>query len=97
MIKRDLIVPFRKHTLKECDELICQAGAVDRNRKLWKPKDDAQALHASWIEACLTESKKRLTPWEENFLNSINDQLTLSGSLSDKQIEILERIYTEKT
>lgn len=53
-------------------------------------------LHQNWIDACVNESKKRLTKWEENFLESISDQLTRTGSLSDRQAEILERIYQEK-
>jgi len=57
---------------------------------------DKQKLHQSWIDACINESTKRLTKWEEDFLESISDQLTNTGSLSDRQAEILERIYTEK-
>jgi hypothetical protein len=40
---------------------------------------------------------KELTKWEENFLESIGDQFEKRGSLSDRQTEILERIYAEKT
>lgn len=40
---------------------------------------------------------KSLTPWEEQFLESVSDQFDRSSSLSDKQFEILERIYSEKT
>ena len=50
-----------------------------------------------WIDACANEARKRLTPWEQDFLESISDQLTNRGWLSGRQIEILERIYTEKT
>ncbi len=60
-------------------------------------QENKQKLHESWIEACLNESVKRLTKWEEEFLESISDQIARTGSLSERQIEILERIYTEKT
>lgn len=40
---------------------------------------------------------KDTTPWEMNFLISIQDQFNRKGTLSDKQFEILERIYAEKT
>jgi hypothetical protein len=50
-----------------------------------------QMLHA------LESPHKDLTEWEENFLESIAKQFDRSGSLSDKQFEILDRIYAEKT
>jgi len=59
-------------------------------------KQELAKLHHAWIDACVNESKKRLSKWEEDFLTSISDQLTNTGSLSEKQVEILERIYTEK-
>lgn len=34
-----------------------------------------------------------LTKWEQDFIDSINDQFESKGNLSDKQCEILERIY----
>ena len=40
---------------------------------------------------------KTLTKWEEDFLDSLNDQYQSRRSLSDRQYEILERIYAEKT
>ena len=40
---------------------------------------------------------KELTKWEENFLESIADQFQQKGSLSDRQFEILDKIYGEKT
>ena len=52
-------------------------------------------LHYSWIEAC--QLSDNLSEWEDNFINSLLDQLIKKGSLSHKQIEILERIYADKT
>jgi hypothetical protein len=40
---------------------------------------------------------KNLTKWEEDFVASINEQFTKWNKLSDRQFEILEKIYTEKT
>ena len=51
---------------------------------------------ASWINAIQTDSDG-LTKWEEEFINSIDDQMERHGSISDRQEEILERIYAEKT
>lgn len=50
-----------------------------------------------WIEKVNTEAHKPLTEWELGFMESITDQWERTGSLSERQIEILERIYTEKT
>lgn len=40
---------------------------------------------------------KDLTEWEDSFVSSIRQQLAYKGELSDRQFEILERIYAEKT
>ena len=40
---------------------------------------------------------KTLTSWEEKFLESINTQWQDREWLSERQMEILERIYAEKT
>ena len=55
-------------------------------------KDDI----ASWIEVVNTEGRN-LSSWEKGFMESITDQFERSGSLSERQTEILERIYAEKT
>jgi hypothetical protein len=39
---------------------------------------------------------KTLTEWELGFLESAKDQFDRRGALTDRQFEILERIYTEK-
>lgn len=52
------------------------------------------------IEHFLSELEhpyKELTEWEDNFIISIRDQFNRKRSLSDRQFEILERIYAEKT
>ena len=45
----------------------------------------------------LESPSKRLSPWELNFLESVSDQFSRRGDLSEKQFEILERLYSEKT
>lgn len=49
-----------------------------------------------WLEE-LETPYKRLTDWEQQFVESVSDQLTNRGHLSERQLEILERIYAEKT
>lgn len=58
-------------------------------------KSEAYRLHSEWIERC--EQSDRLTEWEEEFVESIKDQLMRKGSISNSQAEILERIYADKT
>ena len=50
---------------------------------------------ADWLERCEGEARN-LTDWERNFLESVQEQFDRSGHLSEKQIEILERIYCER-
>lgn len=38
-----------------------------------------------------------LTKWEQTFFESVADQFLQRRTLSSKQFEILERIYTERT
>lgn len=40
---------------------------------------------------------KPLTSWENGFITSLEDQFSRRGTISDKQFEILERVYAEKT
>ena len=62
---------------------------------LWKPQP--REVIESWIEDIISEAADKLTPWETNFVESVSKQLDRTGSLSQKQEEILERIYAEKT
>jgi uncharacterized membrane-anchored protein len=48
-----------------------------------------------WI-ATVNDEGRKLTDWEIQFMYSITEQFDNSASLSEKQEEILERIYTEK-
>jgi len=53
-------------------------------------------IHKLWVKRCL-EDGKGITAWEDNFLTSLETQLERGKSLSEKQVEVLERIYAEKT
>lgn len=56
---------------------------------------DAKVI-THWLSTVQLESR-RLTPWEEDFIESIAEQWDTKMWISDKQEEILERIYAEKT
>ena len=45
----------------------------------------------------IQEEGRGLNKWEEGFIESIKEQFESNGSLSEKQTEILERIYAAKT
>lgn len=45
----------------------------------------------------LETPNRELTKWEEDFIVSIRRQFKEKKMLSDRQTEILERIYAEKT
>ena len=49
-----------------------------------------------WIDTVNDEGHE-LTTWELDFMESITDQFHSHPSLSEKQEEILSRIYAEKT
>ena len=48
-----------------------------------------------WIKM-INEEGINLSDWELGFMESITDQFDRSRYLSERQIEVLERIYTEK-
>lgn len=50
-----------------------------------------------WIDHIIVEPPDKLSAWEWDFVDSVSEQLQTRGSLSDRQVEILERIYSEKT
>lgn len=45
----------------------------------------------------IQESELELTNWERTFLGSVSEQLSKGWTLSERQIEILDRLYAEKT
>lgn len=48
------------------------------------------------LEELIHRPRYPLTKWEEAFVESVMDQRTRTRSSSDKQNEIVERIYEEK-
>ena len=63
--------------------------------KIWEP----QLIHVyqAWVNTIIDEAQDKLSEWESGFVDSINQQLDKNRNLSQKQAEILERIYSEKT
>ncbi len=47
-----------------------------------------------WIASGLDYD--RLTDWESRFVESVEEQAQRTGRVTDKQEEILERLYREK-
>jgi len=54
-------------------------------------------VYREWIETILNEAEDRLSDWERNFIESISNQMDERGWISDKQVVVLERIYSSKT
>jgi hypothetical protein len=63
--------------------------------EIWKPRD--LKLLSYWVECIRDEAESKLTSWERDFIDSIEGRLAFGQQLSQKQEEILERIYAEKT
>lgn len=49
-----------------------------------------------WI-SCINDQGKGLTKWELDFMESVSEQFLEKNWISNKQEEILERIYADKT
>jgi hypothetical protein len=52
--------------------------------------------HEAWLAAC-EEHAERLSKWEADFIESLRDRMDSGIPLSERQAELLERIYAEKT
>lgn len=55
-----------------------------------------EATLRSWITKIQDEGRGTTT-WEDEFVESVNTQLAERGRLSDSQVAVLERIYSERT
>jgi hypothetical protein len=64
---------------------------------IWKPL--AKEIYYQWIESLKDEAWEELNEWEQNFVTDIERRLMKyrEYKLSEKQHEILERLYAEKT
>lgn len=49
-----------------------------------------------WITT-VQEEGRGLSKWEQDFMESIQERFETSRFITDRQEEILERIYSEKT
>ncbi len=67
--------------------------------KIWTPQPIE--VYRSWVDAILFEASDELSVWETNFVNDMDDKLTLYAgfgrNLSEKQAETLEGIYAKYT
>ena len=59
-------------------------------------REEKRKLHGTWLADILSQARN-LTAWEQQFLDSIEERLDEGWNLSEKQAEVLERIYAEKT
>jgi hypothetical protein len=59
---------------------------------------DGQRRMDEWREQVdeIEQLGKGLTNWELQFIESISDQLTGGRPLTERQAEVLDKIYTEK-
>jgi len=63
--------------------------------EMWKPKDPE--LLASWVTTIIEEASDELSDWESSFIGSIEEQLSKGYQLSEKQENIVEKIYAKYT
>lgn len=56
---------------------------------------ETQTLWTEWLERIQTDGIN-LTAWEEEFIESVGDQVAAGRTLSRGQGEIIERIYTAR-
>lgn len=45
----------------------------------------------------IEDEGRGLSPWEDAFIESLREQFSERGRISERQAEILEGIYSEKT
>ena len=60
------------------------------------PADPLHDQHLLWIEE-IEGTGEGLTVWEEEFVESVGDLVRAGKPLSEKQADILERIFDERT
>lgn len=59
--------------------------------------DDWKNEYMRQIEDCMARDN-RMTEWEQNFVQSLSEQLERSdGGLSQKQIDVLDRVWEKVT
>lgn len=67
--------------------------------KIWTPQ--SIEVYRSWVDIILSEASDELSVWETNFINDMDEKLTLYAgfgkNLSQGQAEKLEDIYAKYT
>ena len=63
--------------------------------EMWHPQ--TIEVYRSWVDAVIDEATDRLSDWELNFINDIDDRLSGLRQLTQKQAEVLENIYAKYT
>ena len=63
--------------------------------EIWKPQ--SSDIHKYWVSTILDEASDLLNSWETTFIESIDERLSMKLPLTQRQEEILEKIYAEKT
>ena len=61
------------------------------------PESEILKTEKYWLETILNECSDKLSDWESNFIESISIRLNYDRPCTDRQHQILERIYAEKT
>ena len=63
--------------------------------KIWQPQPFE--ILQSWLDAIIDEASDKLSNWETGFIENISDRVAHKWPLTQRQEEILEKIYSEKT
>lgn len=50
----------------------------------------------AWLMENVTDDIDKCTEWEQSFVRSVDEQFRKKGEISDKQYDILERIYDQR-
>jgi len=63
--------------------------------KIWTPQ--SIEVNRSWVDAITSEASDKLNDWETNFVNDMDDRLSMMRNLTEGQAEKLESIYVKYT
>jgi hypothetical protein len=63
--------------------------------EMWKPLEIDTYKH--WVAAILQEASNELTDWESDFVQNMENWLDAGKQLTQRQAQVLERIYAENT
>jgi len=63
--------------------------------KIWTPQPIE--VYRSWVDAITSEASDKLNNWETNFVNDMDERLSLLRQLTEGQADKLESIYAKYT